>query len=439
MFGAKVVLWFAIGISLAVGSSWYASHGVEARNAVAFRQLEDDDGVVEAVRDGHFVRNVTYGGAVFGWAVLGVLFFWGDAKRLLTLSPVVPFVPKRTYLIFLPFMLAGLTGCMRPYEPINLQSIDTSEEGFLIPLRGDKTKQSSTNSEEDLKLHLVTSKQVQIPQQWVQKGYEFLGANGVWQDAARLIKVDRQPVTREWTADPTTGTSNTNQAVWVMTSDQVEFSTGWTITARIASRDDAIRFLHNYPNGSLKDILDGEVRSKLQAVFGLEVTDLPMDELRKAATPHILKTTTAVNDFFKERGITITNIGITGGFVYKDPSIMKKMVDIFNAEQERTMAAAGTAAQAEKNKRIRMEAEGKAAALLLEKNAEASGIKAVADAKAYEIAKAQEKPDLYIALKRMELETKRQERWNGALPTTFIGGGGTNAPEMLLNIPALKP
>ena len=32
----------------------------------------------------------------------------------------------------------------------------------------------------------------------------------------------------------------------------------------------------------LMKVLDSEVRSKLQAVFGLEVTDLPMEELRKS-------------------------------------------------------------------------------------------------------------------------------------------------------------
>ena len=80
----------------------------------------------------------------------------------------------------------------------------------------------------------------------------------------------------------------------------------------------------------------------------LEVTDLPMDELRKAATPHIEKTKSTVVDFFKARGISITNLGITGGCVYKDASIMKTMVEIFNAEQEKTKAHASTEAQEEK-------------------------------------------------------------------------------------------
>ena len=64
--------------------------------------------------------------------------------------------------------------------------------------------------------------------------------------------------------------------------------------------------------------MDTEVRAKLQADFGLEVTDLPMEELRKNATPHIKQDGRDGHEVLLERGITITNLGITGGFVYKD-------------------------------------------------------------------------------------------------------------------------
>jgi regulator of protease activity HflC (stomatin/prohibitin superfamily) len=284
-----------------------------------------------------------------------------------------------------------------------------------------------------LKQNLIYTKQVRIPQQWIQKGYETMGANGEWQDAAKLIKVDKSPVTREWTADPNSGTSNRNEAIWVMTSDQVEFSTGWTCTARIESRDDAVKFLHNYPAGSLKDVMDSEVRAKLQATFGLEVTDLPMDELRKQATPHIQKTVKDVTEFFKARGITITNLGITGGFVYKDKSILDTMVKVFNAEQEKAIAAAANSAQEEKNKQILAAAKGKAEALLKEKKAEADGIQLIADAKAYEIAKAKEDLKSYLELKRLEIEKAKLEKWDGRFPTTFMGMGATN-PDLLLQV-----
>jgi regulator of protease activity HflC (stomatin/prohibitin superfamily) len=329
-----------------------------------------------------------------------------------------------------------LPGCWRPFEPVQLETISPNEEAFLLPLTDDVKKQTSTNNEEYLKENLVYTKQVRIPQQWVQKGYETLRPNGTWQAAAILVKVDKSPVTREWTADPNSGTSNKNEAIWVMTSDQVEFSTGWTCTARIASRDDAVKFLHNYPNGALKDVLDTEVRGKLQAAFGLEVTDQPMTKLRQEATPHIMRTVQDVTEFFKERGVTITNLGITGGFIYKDKSIMDTMVRVFNAEQEKAIATAGFQAQEEQNKAIFAEAEGQAKALLTSKEAEAEGIRLVADAKAYEIDKAKTDSEMYLSLKRLELERDKLQKWDGRFPTYFLGTG--QSPDLLLQVPVAE-
>jgi hypothetical protein len=340
---------------------------------------------------------------------------------------------KATTALCLLAVLPLTAGCWRPFEPVELQTISPNEEAFLLPLTEDVKRQTSTNNEEYLKQNLVYTKQVRIPQQWIPKGYETFGPNGKWQNAAILVKVDKSPVTREWTADPNSGTSNKNEAIWVMTSDQVEFSTGWTCTARIASRDDAVRFLHNYPNGSLKDVLDTEVRGKLQATFGLEVTDQPMMKLRMEATPHILCTVKDVTTFFKERGVTITNLGITGGFIYKDKSIMDTMVRVFNAEQEKAIATAGFLAQEEKNKASFSEAEGKAKALLTSKQAEADAIKLVADAKSYEIDKAKMDSEMYVQLKRLELERDKLQKWDGRFPTYFIGAAKT--PDMLLQMP----
>jgi hypothetical protein len=314
-------------------------------------------------------------------------------------------------------------GCYRPFEPVKLEVISANEEAFLLPFLGDGKDQSSSTNEEYLKQNLVYTKQVRIPQQWVPTGYEFFFPNGKWQDAAILIKVDKSPVTREWTADPNSGTTNKNEAVWVMTSDQVEFSTGWTITARIASRDDAIKFLFNYPNGSLEKVLDTEVRSKLQATFGLEVTDLSMETLRHGATPHLTNTIDSVESFFKERGITITNLGITGGFIYKDPTIMETLVRVFNAEQKKAEAIALNSAQEEINKKD----------FSIKEN-EAKGIREIAEAKAFEIEKANEHLEQYIKLKELEIQREMLEKWDGAFPKNYMSSGEN--PMMLLQLPS---
>ncbi|MFO0942470.1 MAG: hypothetical protein U0930_17165 [Pirellulales bacterium] len=371
---------------------------------------------------------------------------WESVKALSTLGLMLAAVgaivhaslkrPHKPAALLMLLVCVSMTGCWRPFEPVKLEVIQPNEEAFLLPFTEDLDAQSSTHTEEYLRRNLVHTQQVKIPQQWVPKGYETFSPNGVWQDAAILVRVDKSPVTREWTADPNSGTSAKNEAIWVMTSDQVEFSTGWTCTARIASRDDAVIFLHHYPNGALTKVMDHEIRAKLQSEFGLEVTDLPMEELRKKATPHIQSVTSSVKEFFQERGITITNLGISGGFVYKDPSIIKTLVEVFNAEQNKSIATAGASAQVEKNKSIKLEADARADAILTEAKAKAEGIRLVADAKNYEIEQAKSDTEMYCRLKQLELEREKLEKWDGRFPTYFIGGNG-QTPDMLLQMPAV--
>lgn len=332
------------------------------------------------------------------------------------------------------FVLLFAMGC-KPYEPQKLEIIQTQEEAFLLPFTETMKTQSSTNSEEYLKANLVQVKQVRIPQMWLKTRWMPGWAGGKWIDAAMLVKVDKAPVTREWTADPNSGTSNKNEAIWVMTADQVEFSTGWTCTARINGRDNAVKFLHNYPNGTLEQVLDREVRARIQTGFGLEVTDLPMDKLRMDATPHIKQVIDDVTKFFEGRGIEITNLGISGGFIYKNQSIMDTLVKVFNAEQEKNVAIAEANAQEERNKKIQFQAESKAKAILTEKEAEAKGIKSIAEAKFYEIEKAKEDMVSYLKLKQFEITKAQLEKWDGRFPTYFLGD---KSPNMLLQLPEGK-
>jgi regulator of protease activity HflC (stomatin/prohibitin superfamily) len=415
--------------------AWLTSDEQPQVIAEALNQLHADGQHTASMEHAHQLRLLRRVAISVGIAAWAMITLGPELVRLLRRA-APRFVSDAWQALILLCLLAPLAGCWRPFEPVKLETISPNEEAFLLPLTDDVKKQTSTNNEEYLKQNLVYTKQVRIPQQWVPKGYETLRPNGIWQAAATLVKVDKSPVTREWTADSNSGTSNKNEAIWVMTSDQVEFSTGWTCTARIASRDDAVKFLHNYPNGTLKDVLDTEVRGKLQATFGLEVTDQPMTKLRQEATPHILKTVLEVKEFFKERGVTITNLGITGGFIYKDKSIMDTMVRVFNAEQEKAIATAGFQAQEEQNKAVFAEAEGRAKALLKTKQAEADGIKVVADAKAYEIEMASTDGSMYLSLKRLELEREKLQKWDGRFPTYFLGAG--QSPDLMLQMPVAK-
>lgn len=374
----------------------------------------------------HHLRSLWHS---IGWVVIGLLGVGLFADDVLGL------VRRKSTAIGI-MLLMCFSGCWRPFEPIQLEVIQPNEEAFLLPFTENIELQTSTHTEDYLRRSLVHTQQVKIPQQWVPRGYETLGANGEWRDAAILVRVDKSPVTREWTADPNSGTSSKNEAIWVMTSDQVEFSTGWTCTARVSARDDAVKFLHNYPNGALTQVMDQEIRAKIQSAFGLEVTDLPMEELRLKATPHIQSVVSMVTVFFAERGITITNLGISGGFVYKDPSIVKTLVEVFNAEQAKLIAIAETATQIEKNKTLQLEADSRAKAGLTERQAEADGIKLVADAKSYEMSKATEDPKFYMLLKKVEIDQAKINKWDGRFPSYFMGQS-VQSLDMLLEAPHL--
>jgi len=427
---AKVVIYMAaIAVYMRV-SAHAAAVDAKADMEMSLKQFdtEANPDIRQDLAAKHDIRNSWH---ILQWGIViivGLVAFGSDIISLFSKKAVVPAAA---------LSVLFLSGCWRPFEPHDLQVIESHEVGFLIPFTSDTSKQTSTNNEDLFRKSMVATQQVKIPQQWVPKGFETFSANGDWKPAAVLIKVNTSPETRVWTADPNSGTSNKNEAIWVMTADQVEFSTGWECTAQIKSKEDAVKFLHNYPNGSLAKVMDSEIRSKIQTTFAIEVTDLPMEELQKKATPHIQKVVTDTQEYFLERGITITNLGISGGFVYKDTSITAMMVKVFNAEQQRSIAVAETTAQTETNKKIQLEADSKAKALLTEKQAEADAIKLVADAKEYEIQKAAQNQDIYLTLKRLELEADKLQKWDGKFPVYFMGGGGVGGLNMLLPAPEL--
>jgi regulator of protease activity HflC (stomatin/prohibitin superfamily) len=421
---ARFILCLLLVIGYHAGWALYFQSTQAERTNASAKQINNAAAQQETVQNQQ-LREFAYGGGWWILAAVVTIIMFSDVKSAL----------KKAMTPAAALLLLCNTGCLRPIEPVINKEINSHEEAFLIPYQGDAAQQQAANNEEFLKKNLVFAKQVRIPQQWIATGREWLGPNGKWHDAATLIVVDIAPVTREWTADKNSGTGGKDEAIWVMTADSIEFSTGWTVTAKIDDRDAAVKFLHNYRNGSLAQIMDSEIRAKVQADFGLEVTDLPMETLRKSATPHITKVIKGVRETFSAKGINITNIGITGGFVYKNPTISEKMVAVYNAEQEKDIAISKTKAQEEANKAVILKSQGEADAILKTKKAEADGIKMLADAKFYEIEKSKENLAAYVQLKTLELQKTQLEKWDGRFPVYYMGN---MPPNTMLTIPTPK-
>ena len=179
------------------------------RTGVAIEQMESigPEANAAVTRDANMVilNDLTFnwsGGVVM--LLMGILLFFVDLKRAMI---------RHISMLMLMFLLVSTNGCFRiPYEPQQFETAKSNEEMFMIPLRGDTTKQAASQNEELLRRNLVFAKQVRIPQQWIQTGRQEY--QGTWVSAAIVIKVDKSPVTREWTADPNSGTSNKNEAIW---------------------------------------------------------------------------------------------------------------------------------------------------------------------------------------------------------------------------------
>ena len=137
-----------------------------------------------------------------------------------------------------------------------------------------------------------------------------------------MIRVNRSPMTREWTADNATGSTKANQAIWVESADSVGFSMGFTCTAMIDEAD-AARFLYWYPTGSLEKVMDTEIRARIQQNAAEVAARYPLDSLRTKKQEMIDAVRADVFPFFKTRGITVTTVSMFGGMTYENPEIQK--------------------------------------------------------------------------------------------------------------------
>jgi regulator of protease activity HflC (stomatin/prohibitin superfamily) len=383
---------------------------------------------------------------------------------------------KKFILAAIALLAASSAGCMKAYDKPEFTEIDTSETAFLVPLEGDAGKQAQTQTADFLAEKKVHAKRVQITHRWNQTGrWE---TEGEWIPSVRLIKVDRRPVTRQWTASKTSGTSLSDEALKVESKDSVGFSIGVECTARIIE-DKAHIFLYYYPckkapptdpkdKGTapstvttVEQMMDTELRTKIHEIVARECGKYDLDEVR-AKKNEIMQTVKAeVTPFFEGRGVEITAITITGGLTFDNQAIQKAIDDAAQQSQLKVAEQMKLDAQAVTNKRLLSEAEGKAvarkreaegtaAAAIAEANgeaqaritradAEAKSIKSVAEAREYELQRIKADPVTYLSLKRFEVELKKLERWSGNVPQYLIESGGQGTQGSFMIIPPSMP
>lgn len=338
------------------------------------------------------------------------------------------------------------SGCA--YNTPVFVTVENSETAFVIKLEGDN-EQGTIESESFLKNNMVAIKRIPISYRWVSLGYTPF--NGEFIPNERVVVVDRSPSTREWIPN-----KETHTGIWVESKDSVGFATGISITARIPDEHMATKFLYNYPpsvkrtikigdgykkdydvtGSNLNDVMDREVRTKIQEVFSEEAAKYNMDELRTKKNEIIMVIRDKVKPFFQDRGISITALGMFGGFDYENPNTQLSIDKVFQAQQDKQVAVAESQAAENRKVALRLVGEGEGAKVLERQKAEAIGIRAIADAKAYEIQQAKGDLKTYLALKALEVEQARLVKWDGKYPYYYLGGAGTG---LNMFLPAPQP
>jgi regulator of protease activity HflC (stomatin/prohibitin superfamily) len=337
---------------------------------------------------------------------------------------------RRTEFIVVLALVALTAGC-RPYDEPEYREIDTSETGFLIPLEGKTDDQVAFESERYLEEQKVAAKRVQVPHRWVQTGRAPW--SGKWLGTVRLVTVDRSPVTREWTAESSKGTSSRDEAIWIESKDSVGFSVGFNCTAYIAEPDTA-KFLYMYRSKSLAEMMDTEVRARIQAMAAEVAARYDLDDLRARKQEIIDAVRQDVNEFFTQRGITVTTVGMFGGFTYQNKSIQDAIDETFVAQQLKVIADAKLKAQQKQNEVIELTAKAEANQARTIAEGRADSIRRVAEA-----TRAAQQDPLFLHLKMLEVETARIEKWDGRYPTYMMdlgGGSPMKSPQLMLQLPA---
>ena len=344
----------------------------------------------------------------------------------------------------------------KPYDVPEYIEIDSSESAFLIPLEGDTTNQAAFHSVKFLEEKKIAAKRVQITHRWSQTG--FFPSQGRWIGTVRLIKVDRRPITREWTKSPKSGTSSRDEAIAAESRDSVNFSVGVSCTANIPE-ESAASFLYSYPSKSLADMMDMEIRARIHQVIAEEAGKYELAELPGKKNDIMKAVRADVQPFFKSKGIEITTLAVLGGLSFENQEIQKAIDDAAKSGQLKVAAEARRAAQEVENKTMLLAAEGKAAAARRDAQskveveaveaegrakirlqgalAEAESIRKVAEAKAYEAKLASGAPEVYFRLKMLETEKERWARWDGRYPTNLVqlGNGSNGSVVPLVQLP----
>lgn len=304
---------------------------------------------------------------------------------------------KLICLAFLVMIICCLFAGCKPYDKPELVTIEASQTAFLIPLIGDTGNQGVFESEELLLEAKIATKEIQIPHRWVQTGRSAY--TGEWRPSAKLIVVERKPVSRSWESGESSATS-ANRAIFGETADNIGMYVGMNCTAMIEEKD-AAKFLYRYNNTPLETVIDTDIKKLVEDRFNVETAKYASTDLGAKKGEIMEAVKTYVVNYFKEYGITITVLGLKEGISFENPAIQAAIDKKFESEQKLVI-------QQNENEANLAKAEAEAQAMLMLAQAQADANRLLSESLTNEI-----------------LTQMYYEKWDGKLPYLYGADGDT--------------
>ncbi len=308
-----------------------------------------------------------------------------------------------SHVVWAVLALMLTTACSGPMQVEKFYDVKPNESVFVIPVEGAaKSDQKQFTSVEYLESMKVATKRIPIPTRKRDLGRG--PGNYEWVDTVAIIIVNRNPVTRELTADAKTGSSPSNQAITVESSDSIGFRVGVNLTGMIEEKASS-KFLYYYTGRPLTEVMDTDVRGYLSSILSREFGGYTLSECRSKKNEIMAKARKEMTEHFEPFGITITSMGIAEGLTYLNPAIQTAIDNNFVAEQNKTIQANDKLAQVETNLKELSIAE-------------------TARKKAEEFAKAEAAQTKLVTLDVMRMNAQanlvRAQKWNGGLPANIM-------------------
>lgn len=320
-----------------------------------------------------------------------------------------------------------LSGCVGPAKIEPIEEIATNETAFLVPLEGaTKSDQQKFMSIEYLETSKVAAKRITIPIR--QRDIGRMWWEYEWIPTMKVIKIDRSPVSREWTVETGTCTKTKNEAIELESLDSIGFSIGITITA-LVSEDNASKFLYYYAGKQLSNIIDENVRSYISSILSREFNSRKIEDCKNDKRKIMEIAQKEVTEYFSKMGITICNLGMVEGMNYTD----KEIQDSINKVNKQELAVKEAAQKLEEKKKLNeidIQVNSTQNTILIQ-TAQAQKDAAELFAKAQEaIIK---KTELEIEVIKAEAMKIAATKWNGQSPNMVTSGSG-----FLFNLDSMK-